>query len=103
MEYGGCPDTLFDRWHLKRKGRPTSAFSRLRFARRLKLVVRAAARRERVRAEPSRVLAAQRLEPSMEPTPPAAASHHLSKRMKLDGFSTSSVSLMLTEPLNRES
>ena len=29
------------------------------------------------RAEPSRVLAAQRLEPPMEPTPPAAASPHL--------------------------
>jgi hypothetical protein len=39
--------------------------------------VRAAARREHVRDEPSTGLAAQQLEPSIEPTPPAAAAPHL--------------------------
>ena len=49
--------------------------------------VRAAARRERARAEPSGFLAAQRLEPSMEPTPPAAASPHLVAARQLRSLS----------------
>jgi hypothetical protein len=51
-------------------------------------MVRATPRREQARELKRRgVLAAQRLEPSMEPTPPAAASPHLVATRQLGGLS----------------